>query len=170
MGKHWIGPLFLAFSTFLCSYTLIEAFGVYPAFAQIGEALENPQIGEVFENAKPSTTRVNDPLEKTNREVFKLNDKIYFWAMKPAATAYSATFPEKFRTAVKNASVNFVFPARYVNCMLQHKEHQADIEMVRFVINSTLGLGGLLERRERLLWYKSAPQSRFRTNSCCLGS
>ena len=76
MGKYRIRLLFFSFLTFLCSYTLIEAFGVNPAFAQIGEAIENPQIGEVFENAKPSTTKVNDPLEKTNREVFKLNDKL----------------------------------------------------------------------------------------------
>ena len=118
---------------------------MHPAFAQIGEALDNAKIGEVIENPTPGTTQANDPMEKTNRKVFDLNDKIYFWAMKPIAKTYSAYLPEGFRVAVKNASENFVFPARFVNCMLQHKGEKADIEFKRFFINSTLGIGGMFD-------------------------
>jgi phospholipid-binding lipoprotein MlaA len=88
---------------------------------------------------------VNDPLEGWNRFVFKINDKIYFWALKPAAKVYAAFIPLGLRTAIDNAARNFEFPARFANCVLQKKGEMACVETERVLINSTLGLGGMFD-------------------------
>ena len=81
------------------------------------QARENEDDLEKSAN-KPA---VNDPLEGWNRFVFKINDKIYFWALKPTAKVYAAFIPLGLRTAIDNAARNFEFPARFANCVLQKK-------------------------------------------------
>ncbi len=93
----------------------------------------------------PAEQKVNDPYEKLNREIFKLNDRTYFHVIKPTATLYATLFPPGFRTSVKNGFHNMVFPARFVNSVLQGKPNRAGTETERFVINSTLGLAGLFD-------------------------
>ena len=89
--------------------------------------------------------QANDPFQRTNRVVFKFNDKLYSWAIKPTAIAYKSVFPQKIRESVAKAAYNLAFPARFVNNILQRKGERADIEMKRFIINSTVGLGGFLD-------------------------
>ena len=74
-----------------------------------------------------------------------MNDKLYFWVIKPTATVYSAFVPLGVRTAIDNAAKNFEFPARFANCVLQKKGEKAGIEIKRVVINSTLGVGGMFD-------------------------
>ena len=88
---------------------------------------------------------VPDPLEKWNRWMFKFNDKFYFWVFKPAAKGYNAVVPEGGRTAMKNFFYNVTMPIRFINDILQGKPQNAGKELGAFVINSTLGLGGLFE-------------------------
>lgn len=86
-----------------------------------------------------------DPLEPLNRFFFAFNDKVYFWFWKPLAQIYGIFIPPGIRTGVTNAFQNIKFPSRFVNCILQGKFRSAGIEAERFLINSTLGLGGFFE-------------------------
>lgn len=95
------------------------------------------------EGGSAKTQAVNDPLEKINRGIFKFNDRFYFWVMKPTATVYSWYAPEGFRICVRNAFTNAQFPIRLVNNVLQGKMANAGTEIGRFVVNSTLGVGGM---------------------------
>ncbi|MGA2401863.1 MAG: VacJ family lipoprotein [Syntrophobacteraceae bacterium] len=131
------GIFFFLLFTFFCCHALIGVFGVLPAFAGSGE--------EVVESGEAHGTTVSDPLEPLNRSVFQANDRLYFWVLKPAATVYSASVPKGFRIAVRNAVKNFECPARFVNCTLQRKDNEANIEFMRFLINSTVGLGGMFD-------------------------
>jgi len=92
---------------------------------------------------------IADPLEPLNRAVFHFNDKLYFWFLKPAARGYNYVFPEQFRICVRNFFVNLLFPVRFVNSILQGSFNGAAVELSRFVVNSTLGLGGLFDPSSR---------------------
>ncbi len=98
---------------------------------------EEPEAGKVV--------TIADPLEPFNRAMFTFNDRLYFWFLKPAARGYNWVFPEDFRIAVRNFFVNLLFPVRFLNSMLQGNFQGAGIEISRFMINSTLGIGGLFD-------------------------
>ena len=86
-----------------------------------------------------------DPLERLNRVVFQLNDKMYFWLLKPASQVYGIFIPPGIRVCIRNGFDNLRYPTRFVNNVLQGKFKAAGIETARFVINSTMGLAGFFE-------------------------
>ena len=88
---------------------------------------------------------IPDPLEKLNRAFFQFNDKLYFWFLKPLASGYGAVVPRDIRKGVKNLFHNLSFPIRFVNCLLQAKIENAGDELCRFVVNSTIGVAGLVD-------------------------
>jgi len=100
------------------------------------------------ETEEPTVT-IPDPLEPVNRAIFRFNDRLYFWFLKPAARGYNFIFPEDFRICVRNFFINLLFPVRFVNSILQGNFRGAGIEMSRFAVNSTLGLGGLFDPSSR---------------------
>ncbi len=91
------------------------------------------------------TITAHDPLEPLNRFFFTLNDKLYFWILKPVTTVYKTFLPPGVRTAIKNAFENIKTPVRFFNCLLQKKGKAAITELERFFINSTLGVGGFFD-------------------------
>jgi phospholipid-binding lipoprotein MlaA len=86
-----------------------------------------------------------DPLEPLNRTFFYVNDKLYFWILKPVAQGYSTVVPEGTRISVKNFFTNIATPVRLVNNLLQGKVKSAGNELLRFGINSTFGMLGLFD-------------------------
>lgn len=88
---------------------------------------------------------ISDPLEKLNRGVFWFNDKFYFYLLKPVAKGYRAVVPEKARVSVSNFFSNLAAPIRIVNSALQLKGEDATNETVRFLVNTTIGVGGLFD-------------------------
>lgn len=88
---------------------------------------------------------IADPFEPLNRVAFSFNDKLYFWLIKPLAQGYGAIVPEWGRVRVRNVFNNISMPVRFVSSLFQFKLKSAGIELYRFVINSTLGLGGTFD-------------------------
>jgi phospholipid-binding lipoprotein MlaA len=95
------------------------------------------------------TNKVSDPLEPVNRVFFTINDKLYFWLLKPVETGYKTVVPRPARVCVDRVFLNARFPIRLVNNVLQGKFKSAGIETTRFAINSTFGIGGLFDIAER---------------------
>jgi len=85
---------------------------------------------------------IADPLEPLNRLFFHFNDKLYYWVLKPVARVYSGVFPEELQIAVRNFFDNLRAPARAVNCLLQGRVRNSSQEVVRFALNSTVGIIG----------------------------
>jgi phospholipid-binding lipoprotein MlaA len=85
-----------------------------------------------------------DPFEPLNRAAFWFNDKFYFLLLKPAARAYRVV-PEPARISAANFFTNLTAPIRFVNSLLQLKLKDAGNELARFVINTTVGIGGLFD-------------------------
>ncbi len=107
--------------------------------------LSDEMMDDIEEMDEPHAS-IADPLEPVNRVIFHFNDKLYFWLLKPAAKGYSAVVPEPARRGVKNFFNNITFPVRFANCVFQGKFEGAGYEFGRFMINSTLGLAGFMDR------------------------
>jgi phospholipid-binding lipoprotein MlaA len=86
-----------------------------------------------------------DPLEPLNRVVFAFNDQADELLVRPAASVYQAVVPEVLRIAVGNVVNNLLEPWTVVNQLLQAKPVEAAAGAARFVLNSTLGLAGVVD-------------------------
>jgi phospholipid-binding lipoprotein MlaA len=86
-----------------------------------------------------------DPWERTNRQAFAFNEAADRGVLKPTAKAYKAAAPEWFRTGVGNFFENLSSPATIVNSLLQGKPGEAGEQTLRFFLNTTLGIGGVLD-------------------------
>lgn len=100
----------------------------------------NVTEGEATGSEGPS---IADPIEPWNRAMYRVNDKLYFWLFKPVATGYRYVVPADFRGLFSNFYENIKAPIRIVNNLLQGKPGYAGLELARFLINSTVGVGGL---------------------------
>jgi len=98
---------------------------------------------EEVEATSQKGAQIADPIEPWNRAMYHFNDKLYFWALKPAARGYKAVLPEEIRGLFSNFYQNIKAPIRIVNNLLQGKPGYAGIELARLLINSTIGVGGL---------------------------
>ncbi|MES2758803.1 MAG: VacJ family lipoprotein [Pseudomonadota bacterium] len=86
-----------------------------------------------------------DPYEKFNRQMFKFNDAVDRAALKPAATAYKQVLPTFVQTGVSNFFGNLSDLWTGVNNLMQGKGQDGMSDLTRFALNSTLGIGGLLD-------------------------
>ncbi len=86
-----------------------------------------------------------DPWEKTNRSIYKFNRGIDKAVVSPATNVYRAVVPQAAQHGVANAFGNATQPLSFVNALLQGKISQAFRSVDRFLINTTLGLGGLAD-------------------------
>jgi phospholipid-binding lipoprotein MlaA len=84
-----------------------------------------------------------DPWEAYNERMFALNYNIDRYVMKPAANVYRHIMPEPFQQMIANGFDNLRYPPRLVNHILQGRFWGAFIETSRFVINTTMGFGGV---------------------------
>lgn len=87
----------------------------------------------------------NDPYEQTNRDIFAMNQKLDHAVARPVAVFYNHAFPEVFRDGVHNALTNLNSPVVFANDLLQGETTRAGQTLGRAVVNSTLGLGGLVD-------------------------
>jgi phospholipid-binding lipoprotein MlaA len=86
-----------------------------------------------------------DPWESWNRGVYRINDKLDRAIAKPVARTYVRVVPQPIRTGVSNFFDNLDTPTVMINDALQGKILAAGNDLGRFLLNSTLGLGGLLD-------------------------
>ncbi len=98
----------------------------------------------------PPEDRVeHDPWEGLNRGIFKVNEGLDKAIMKPVATGYTKVVPQAARQGVTNFSRNLFTPRSAVANFLQGKPRDGFGELSRFLINSTVGLGGLFDIASR---------------------
>lgn len=91
-----------------------------------------------------SETGFNDPLIRFNRAVFAFNDVSYRYVLIPAARTYQKA-PAPVRNGIGNFFNNIKAPISVINHLLQLNGQQAGRETARFVINSTVGILGVMD-------------------------
>lgn len=87
----------------------------------------------------------NDPLEGFNRAMFSFNDTVDTYALKPAAQAYDTVVPNPVQAGVGNFFGNIGDLWSSINQLLQGRVEQGVSTFMRVAINTTFGLGGVLD-------------------------
>ena len=87
----------------------------------------------------------NDPLEPTNRVFYAINDGLDTYLLAPAARAYRYAVPGAVRRPIHNLLQNMTSPALFIDDVVQTRPRSAGTTFMRFVINTTAGVGGLFD-------------------------
>ncbi len=126
-----------------------EGVATDPAEKSPAEATPKKRQSSLFEDPfaeeASNGASAGDPWEKFNEKMFSFNRGVDRWFLKPVATGYDFVLPDVVQIGVRNVITNIDFPRRLVNNLLQLKFEGAAREVLRFTINSTFGLAGLVD-------------------------
>ena len=86
-----------------------------------------------------------DPCEKFNRKMFVFNLKLNKYILRPANIVWASVMPKYGMDRVKSAYNNINYPVRLMGCLLQRDFKASGQETLRFLINTTIGAGGLYD-------------------------
>jgi phospholipid-binding lipoprotein MlaA len=103
-----------------------------------------PPVGEIVvegEYGPPKT----DPMERVNEESYRITQAVDEAVIEPIAYAYRDGLPEPIRDGLGNVVRNLGEPSNALNFLLQGKVGKAFETLGRLAINSTLGIGGLID-------------------------
>lgn len=95
--------------------------------------------------AATAQDNIYDPLEPINREIFWFNDKFDVHLLEPVARAYHDNLPDRFERGVNNVFDNLATPKYLLSDLIQFKFTQVATHTARFVINTILGIGGIID-------------------------
>jgi len=98
----------------------------------------------------PEGLAANDPYEPTNREMFRLNQKLDKYVVVPTVGAYILVVPEWGRNRVHNFLDALSLPVTFANDVMQGETKRGSQTVGRFVVNATIGVGGLFDPATRL--------------------
>ena len=88
---------------------------------------------------------ISDPIEPFNRGVFAFNNALDVVLIEPIAKVYNALLPSFFRDGVQNFMRNLRSPLIVGNEILQGDFKNAGVATARFIINTTAGIGGMID-------------------------
>jgi phospholipid-binding lipoprotein MlaA len=91
----------------------------------------------------------NDPFEDTNRSIFDFNQMVDRNVLVPVAKTYRTVLPEPVRDSLRDFLRNLREPIIFVNDALQGDFEHAGQTFARFTLNSTVGIGGLVDAAGR---------------------
>lgn len=86
-----------------------------------------------------------DPFEGYNRAMHEFNMTLDGFVTKPLAKGYRAVTPDVVEKGVSNFFSNLLYPTTIINQFLQGKIGLGVQDTARFVVNSTLGIGGIFD-------------------------
>lgn len=86
-----------------------------------------------------------DPLEPVNRAIYSFNETADKYVLRPVAKGYVAITPDFVRTGMRNFLTNIVYPVTIVNQYAQGEFAKGSRDLGRFLVNSTVGIGGLID-------------------------
>ena len=86
-----------------------------------------------------------DPWERYNEKVFRFNYNFDKYLLKPVAKGYNFVMPNLFQQMIGRGFDNILVVPKLVNNLLQWNWKGFSVELGRFLINSTLGIGGLFD-------------------------
>lgn len=142
------------------SLLLVICLGATPAMAvelpdAAGDAIDASQPAPAATVAEPAQgdaarSSAADPWQGFNRNMFRFNDTLDRYALKPVAKGYRKIAPRPVRTGVTNFFYNLRFPIVMLNDLLQGKVKAAGTDTARFVINTTVGVAGFIDVSARM--------------------
>lgn len=125
---------------------LLMSLCVVPSYAQ--REFDEAYTGEdeaQFEEKYGAVQTASDPLESINRKLFAFNDVMDQYVLSPLATGYHYMTPDFLEVGVNNFFANLSELNNLVNHSLQGELGSAAEDGGRFIVNSTIGLFGLID-------------------------
>lgn len=117
------------------------------AFRVLGRLIPFGALALITACAIPEGTPdgIYDPYETQNRKVHAFNRGLDKALVRPAARSYSQVLPDEIEDSVGNFAENLGQPSVVVNSLLQGDLRGAGIATTRFLTNTVLGLGGIVD-------------------------
>jgi len=128
------------------------ALGGLPPRALADEAAEGDpgthaydEYDDLYFDDEPEEEDDHDPFEPMNRGIFWVNDGFDRHLLEPVATGFDYAVPDPAQRALRNGFDNLRFPIVFFNNLFQGKPKDAGKDFARFVLNTSVGLGGLMD-------------------------
>ena len=102
-----------------------------------------------FAEPGEGTVEEYDPWEPLNTKFFEFNRQLDRWVLKPVAKGYNVVVPNSIQVGISNVFYNSRVTPRFLNNIFQGKFKGAGIEAGRFLINTTVGIGGFFDVAQR---------------------
>lgn len=93
---------------------------------------------------------VYDPAEGVNRQIYKFNAELDDYIFLPVVNGYNFITPKFVRTGVSNFFLNVGEVTNFTNSVLQVNPKRAGITLIRFVVNTTVGILGTFDVATRI--------------------
>ncbi len=122
-------------------YRLIEIAVLGLFLMQVSACASAPSVTE----GGPKARSPIDPWEPLNRGVYAFNDGLDTVSLRPVSKGYKKVVPGFVRRGISNFFANLRTPLIIVNDLLQGKGRDAIGDTGRLVLNSTVGVGGLID-------------------------
>lgn len=125
-------------------FIIVAAFFVNFYSNNISFAIEDTESKNVYPDYAYEFTG-KDTCEKFNRKLFVFNLRLNKCLIRPVNTVWASVMPKYGMDRLQNAYNNMNFPVRLIGCLLQKDFKSSRTETVRFLTNTTLGVGGLYD-------------------------
>lgn len=132
-GKDWRGLVALG--------VLLLAM---PAAAQEADDAYADYDDEYFAE-DDDVSGVHDPWEGMNRGIFAFNEGLDRWVVEPVAKGWDFVLPDFAQRGVRNAFDNAATSVDFINNLLQGKPQYAGRDLARFLLNTTVGIAGVMD-------------------------
>ncbi|TFG92226.1 MAG: VacJ family lipoprotein [Myxococcales bacterium] len=129
--------------TSVSALLLVAWVALAPLAPALAEDLAPDPVADL--SGTPAGPGPSDPLEPMNRKIFAFNDFLSRNALEPLGRGWAWLVPEVIRDSIGRAYANLRTPVVMVNDLLQGKPRAAGVDLARFVMNSSVGLGGLMD-------------------------
>ena len=106
-----------------------------------------------------------DKHENFNRKMFNLNTKLNKCIAKPVHIIWSSIMPKFGMDRIRDAYNNIEYPKRLVSSIIQRDGKAVKDETIRFITNSTLGIGGLFDPADKI--FKVKPTNENMEQALC---
>ncbi len=139
--------------------------------AEQAPAVENKTDIQAVEARKPKYPNYadmyvgEDKYEGFNRKMFNLNSKLNKFVARPVHILWASVMPKYGMDRLQSAYNNIEYPKRLASCLLQKDGEGVKNETLRFLTNTTIGLGGLFDPADKL--FKIKPTSENMEQALC---
>lgn len=138
---------FTVFILFVCLITNISS---YSLAADIDAVLKEGGKTELSKYPDFSHTYLGeDKYENFNRKMFNLNMKLNKYALRPIHIVWASIMPKYGMERIQGVYTNIQYPKRLVSSLIQKDFKTGKNETLRFLTNTTIGLGGMFDPAER---------------------
>jgi phospholipid-binding lipoprotein MlaA len=120
-----------------------------------------------YDEAMRAALEADDPLEEFNRLMFGLNDRLRHNVLYPVTSFYLRVTSPPFQQGVRNFFANLRMPVTIASNLLEGQFGEAGVATLRFGINTTVGVVGVLDPATRM--GLRAPPREFEEALCVYG-